>query len=206
MALHPIFWVPWSLLGPWAKSLQSWPTLCNPVDHNPPSSAVHGILQSRTLEWVAMPFSRGPQQPLKVERLAIQHFTPHPQAPTLPSLPPGHDLDSRNPGVLILRSQYFIPTLSAPKYPETQIPRITPCTSPGTSTHVAVFPYARKITPACLFMPLIVPLTSTQPVGPVAAPLSCPARTTSPLSPGPSLVLPSKDHLPRAPSVPGCPR
>ena len=190
MALHPIFWVPWSLLGPWAKSLQSWPTLCNPVDHNPPGSAVHGILQARTLEWVAMPFSRGPQQPLKVERLAIEHFTPHPPAPTPPSLPPGHDLDSRTPGVLILRSQYFIPTLSAPKYPETQIPRITPCTSPGTSTHVPVFPYARKITPACLFMPLN------------RAPHSHTARGPC----GPSPVLPSKDHLSLVPSVPGCPR
>ena len=37
-----------------AKSLQSRPTLCNPRDGSPPGSAVPGILQARTLEWVAI--------------------------------------------------------------------------------------------------------------------------------------------------------
>ena len=36
-----------------AKSLQSCPTLCDPIDGSPPGSAVPGILQARTLEWVA---------------------------------------------------------------------------------------------------------------------------------------------------------
>ena len=40
-----------------AKSLQSCPTLCNPRDSSPPGSPVPGILQSRTLEWVAISFS-----------------------------------------------------------------------------------------------------------------------------------------------------
>ena len=40
-----------------AKSLQSCLTLCNPVDGNPPGSPVPGILQARTLEWVAIAFS-----------------------------------------------------------------------------------------------------------------------------------------------------
>ena len=40
-----------------AKSLQSCPTLCNPTDGSPPSSAVPRILQARTLEWVAISFS-----------------------------------------------------------------------------------------------------------------------------------------------------
>ena len=40
-----------------AKSLQSCPTLCDPIDGNPPGSAVSGILQARTLEWVAISFS-----------------------------------------------------------------------------------------------------------------------------------------------------
>ena len=40
-----------------AKSLQSCPTLCNPIDGSPPGSAVPGILQARTLEWVAISFS-----------------------------------------------------------------------------------------------------------------------------------------------------
>ena len=40
-----------------AKSLQSCPTLCSPIDGSPPGSAVPGILQARTLEWVAIAFS-----------------------------------------------------------------------------------------------------------------------------------------------------
>ena len=36
---------------------QSWPTLCNHMDYNPPGSFVHEILQARTLEWVAISFS-----------------------------------------------------------------------------------------------------------------------------------------------------
>ena len=40
-----------------AKSLQSCPTLCDPVDGSPPGSCVHGILQARVLEWVAISFS-----------------------------------------------------------------------------------------------------------------------------------------------------
>ena len=40
-----------------AKSLQSCPTLCNPIDSSPPGSSVPGILQARILEWVAISFS-----------------------------------------------------------------------------------------------------------------------------------------------------
>ena len=39
-----------------AKSLQSCPTLCDPIDGSPPGSPVPGILQARTLEWVAISF------------------------------------------------------------------------------------------------------------------------------------------------------
>ena len=40
-----------------AKSLQSCPTLCDPIDGSPPGSPIPGILQARTLEWVATSFS-----------------------------------------------------------------------------------------------------------------------------------------------------
>ena len=40
-----------------AASLQSCPTLCDPIDGSPPGSPVPGILQARTLEWVAISFS-----------------------------------------------------------------------------------------------------------------------------------------------------
>ena len=40
-----------------AKSLQSYPTLCDPIDGSPSGSAILGILQARTLEWVVISFS-----------------------------------------------------------------------------------------------------------------------------------------------------
>ena len=42
---------------------QSCPTLCDPMDCDPPGSSVHGILQARILEWLAVPFSRGSPWP-----------------------------------------------------------------------------------------------------------------------------------------------
>ena len=42
---------------------QSCLTLCDPMDCSPPGSSVHGILQARILEWIAMPSSRGSSQP-----------------------------------------------------------------------------------------------------------------------------------------------
>ena len=44
-------------MGETVKSLQSCPTLCDPIDGSPPGSPVPGILQARTLEWVAISFS-----------------------------------------------------------------------------------------------------------------------------------------------------
>ena len=42
---------------------QSCPTLCDPMDYSPPGSSVHGILQARKPEWIAIPFSRGSSRP-----------------------------------------------------------------------------------------------------------------------------------------------
>ena len=47
----------------WVLSLQLCPTRCDTMDCSPPGSSVHGILQARILEWVAMPSSRGSSQP-----------------------------------------------------------------------------------------------------------------------------------------------
>ena len=47
----------------WCEVAQSCPTLCDPMDCSPPGSSVHGILQARILEWVAISFSRGSSQP-----------------------------------------------------------------------------------------------------------------------------------------------
>ena len=53
-----------------AKSLQSCPTLCNPTDGSPPGSPVPGILQARTLEWVAISFSSACKWKVKVKSLS----------------------------------------------------------------------------------------------------------------------------------------
>ena len=47
----------------WSEVAQSCPTLCDPVDCSPPGSCIHGNLQARILEWVAISFSRGSSRP-----------------------------------------------------------------------------------------------------------------------------------------------
>ena len=59
--------------GVWAaaatKSLQSYPTLCDPIDGSPPGSLVPGIFQARTVEWVASSFSNAWKWKVKVKSL-----------------------------------------------------------------------------------------------------------------------------------------
>ena len=69
----------WGREGKWSEVTQSCLTLCDPVDCSPPGSSVHGILQARILEWVAISFSRGSSQP----------GSPALQADALSSEPPG---------------------------------------------------------------------------------------------------------------------
>ena len=57
-----------------AKSLQSCPTLCDPIDGSPPGSPVPGILQARTLEWVAISFSNAWKWKVKVKSLSPYSF------------------------------------------------------------------------------------------------------------------------------------
>ena len=57
-----------------AKSLQSCPTLCDPRDGSPPGSPIPGILQARTLEWVAISFSSASKWKVKVKSLSCVRF------------------------------------------------------------------------------------------------------------------------------------
>ena len=57
-----------------AKSLQSCPTLCDPIDGSPPGSPVPGILQARTLEWAAIAFSNAWKWKVKVKSLSRVRF------------------------------------------------------------------------------------------------------------------------------------
>ena len=59
----------WVAAAAAAKSLQSCPTLCDPIDSSPPGSAVPGILQARTLEWVAISFSNAWKWKVEVKLL-----------------------------------------------------------------------------------------------------------------------------------------
>ena len=67
-----------------AKSIQSCPTLCDPMDCSPPGSSVHGILQARILEWVAMPSSPDLPDP------GMEPASPVSSAWQADSLPPSH--------------------------------------------------------------------------------------------------------------------
>ena len=67
----------------WSEVAQSCPTLCDPVDCSPPGSSVHGILQARILEWVALSFSRGSSWQ------GIKPRSPALQADALTCEPPG---------------------------------------------------------------------------------------------------------------------
>ena len=59
-----------------AKSLQSCPTLCDPIDGSPPGSPVPGILQARTLEWAAISFSNAWKWKMKVKSFShVRLFT-----------------------------------------------------------------------------------------------------------------------------------
>ena len=62
--------VKWECAAAAAKSLQSCPTLCDPTDGSPPGSPVPGILQARTLEWVAISSSNAWKWKVKVKSLS----------------------------------------------------------------------------------------------------------------------------------------
>ena len=62
--------LPTSTAAAAAKSLQSCPTLCDPRDGSPPGPAIPGILQGRTLEWVAISFSKAWKWKVKVKLLS----------------------------------------------------------------------------------------------------------------------------------------
>ena len=65
-----------------AKSLQSCPTLWDPIDGSPPGSPIPGILQARTLEWVAISFSNAWKWKVKVKSLSCVWLRPHGLQPT----------------------------------------------------------------------------------------------------------------------------
>ena len=70
-----------------AKSLQSYLTLCDPIDSSPPGSAVPGILRARTLEWVAISFSNAWKWKVKVKLLCPVRLLATPWTAAYQALP-----------------------------------------------------------------------------------------------------------------------
>ena len=67
---HCLLWLFKAAAAAAAKSLQSCPALCDPIDGSPPGSPIPGILQARTLEWVAISFSNAWKRKVKVKSLS----------------------------------------------------------------------------------------------------------------------------------------
>ena len=97
-----------------AKSLQSCSTVCSPMDCSLPGSSIHGILQARIPEWVAMPSSRGSSQPRDQPR------SPMLQADSLPAEPPGKPkcvfTGLYNPGFFAICLLLYVSSLSRSFY------------------------------------------------------------------------------------------
>ena len=91
------------------KSLLSCPTLCDPMDGSSSDSSVHGILQARILEWVAMPSSRGSSQPRDRTRISLSLWRW--QAGSLPLVPLGKPLIIQESAQKVLQpnSKYKFP-------------------------------------------------------------------------------------------------
>ena len=102
---------PDDLFAAGAKSLQSCPTVCDPIDGSPPGSPVPGILQARTLEWDAISFSNAWKWKVKVKslspvRLLATSWTAAHQAP----LSIGFSSQEYWSGVLLPSPEELIPT------------------------------------------------------------------------------------------------
>ena len=99
-----------------AKSLQSCPTLCDPIDGSPPGSHIPGILQARTLEWVAISFSNAWKWKVKVKSLSCVRLFPTPWKPGVfpPCSLPGP------PSMGFSRQEYWsgVPSPSPPRKPQ----------------------------------------------------------------------------------------
>ena len=80
-----VYWLFWIAA---AKSLQSCPTLCDPIDGSPPGSPVPGILQAKTLGWVAISFSNAWKWKVKVKSLSCVQLSATPWTAAYQAPPP----------------------------------------------------------------------------------------------------------------------
>ena len=107
-----------------AESLQSCPTLCDPIDCSPPGCPIPGILQARTVEWVAISFSNAWKWKVKVKSLGRVWLLATPQTAVYQAPPPtgfskqeywiGVPLPSPVPGLWIHKCFWILPTIFTP--------------------------------------------------------------------------------------------
>ena len=118
----------------------SCPTVCDPIDCSLPGSSVHGILQAKILEWIAMPSSRAYSQP------GIEPRSSTLQADSLPSEPPGKPSFSsltkkkRNQSLPAYTGSYH-----SPLFPSTSSITILSATKVLVLFHILILIYFRLI-------------------------------------------------------------
>ena len=102
---------------------QSCPSLCTPINCNLPGSSVHGILQEKILEWIAIPSYRG------FSRSRIQPKSPTLQADSLLSEPPGKPQGHRIVLLLVFQGTSILFSIEAVSiyYPTKQCKRVSFC-------------------------------------------------------------------------------
>ena len=129
--------------------LQLYLTLCDPMNYGPPGSSVHGILQARTLEWLAMPSSRGSSQLRNQTHvscigrwvLSVQLSAVAQSCPTL--------CDPMN------RSMSGLPVhQQLPEFTQTQVHRVSDAIHPAISSSVFLFSSCPQSLPASESFPM----------------------------------------------------
>ena len=143
-----------------AKLLQWCLILCNSMDCSPPGSSVHGILQARILEWVAMPCSRGSSQPrdqTQVSRIAADSLPCEPPWKPMNTgvgcpIPPSGDLPDLG---IKLESPALQMDSCNPGFPDSSVGKeSTPqCRRTGFDSWVGKIPWRRKWQPTPVFWP-----------------------------------------------------
>ena len=108
-----------------AKLLQSCPTLCNPMDCSPPGSSVHGILQERILEWIAIYFLL--QGIFLTQGLNLHLSLLHCQVGSLPLAPHGKPkYDDNNGEINMIQMSFFSVNPFITTFPH-HSPSLLPC-------------------------------------------------------------------------------
>ena len=133
-----------------AKLLQSCPTLCDPTDGSPPGSPVPGILQARTLEWVAISFSNAGKWKVKVKSLSHARLVTTPwTAAYQDPLPMGFSRQEYWSGVPLPSPKCYMLVTSDSLWPHGLQPArlLCPWDSPGKNTGVGCHALLQRIFP-----------------------------------------------------------